>query len=80
MHQTGRQPGTGPRQAERRQSDSARRHGHGRHGRGMDQIDMLGRVPYLREVALRELMGDGLVSPQGVLPADAPEPGSDGPQ
>jgi hypothetical protein len=42
--------------------------------KGMDQINMLGGEPYLRKVAVRELIGDGLVPPHGVLPADTPEP------
>ncbi|GAA0642297.1 hypothetical protein GCM10009548_03310 [Streptomyces malaysiensis subsp. malaysiensis] len=45
---------------------------------GMDQINVLGGVPYLGKIAVRELIGDGLVPPHGVLPADTPEPQSDG--
>ncbi|GDY48505.1 hypothetical protein SANT12839_093870 [Streptomyces antimycoticus] len=44
----------------------------------MDQINLLGGEPYLRKIAVRELIGDGLVPPHGVLPADTPEPKNDG--
>ncbi|GHD80047.1 hypothetical protein GCM10010317_101500 [Streptomyces mirabilis] len=39
----------------------------------MDQINMLGGAPDLGQIPVRELIGDGLVAPHTVLPADAPK-------